>query len=96
MEIATLVPTYFDNVFSYSGDNKSLQGFLDAIVLVMETGFTVTAFVCMILNLTLEEEIEETDEKMVAADVPVATKEAHDMHANGQSFDDASSHAKQV
>ncbi|KAI6082287.1 Xanthine/uracil permease [Hypoxylon rubiginosum] len=93
---ATLVPTYFDNVFSYSGDNKSLQGFLDAIVLVMETGFTVTAFVCMILNLTLEEEIEETDEKMVAADVPVATKEAHDMHANGQSFDDASSHAKQV
>ncbi|XXH05306.1 Protoheme IX farnesyltransferase, mitochondrial [Hypoxylon texense] len=92
---ATLVPTYFDNVFSYSGDNKSLQGFLDAIVLVMETGFTVTAFVCMILNLTLEEEIEETDEKLIAADapVPVPTKEAH---LNGQSFDGASDHTKQV
>ncbi|KAI8964674.1 Xanthine/uracil permease [Daldinia sp. FL1419] len=71
---ATLVPTYFENVFSYSGDNKSLQGFLDAIVLVMETGFTVTAFVCIILNLALEEEIEETDEKLVAAEEPVASK----------------------
>ncbi|KAI1372376.1 Xanthine/uracil permease [Hypoxylon crocopeplum] len=92
---ATLVPTYFDNVFSYSGDNRSLQGFLDAIVLIMETGFTVTAFICVILNLTLEEEIEETDEKLVAADEPVATKH---IIPNGQSLDNsttASSHEKQ-
>ncbi|KAI1487372.1 permease family-domain-containing protein, partial [Biscogniauxia mediterranea] len=72
---ATLVPTYFSNVFSYSGDNRSLQGFLDAIVLVMETGFAVTAFVTMILNLTLPEEIEDTDEKFVATDSPIAKKE---------------------
>ncbi|KAI5925664.1 permease family-domain-containing protein [Camillea tinctor] len=72
---ATLVPTYFSNVFSYSGDNRNLQGFLDAIVLVMETGFAVTAFVSMILNLTLPEEIEETDEKLVATDSPVAKKD---------------------
>jgi len=57
---ATLVPTYFHHVFTYSGDNKGLQGFLDAIVLVMETGFAVTAIVCMILNLTLPAEIEDT------------------------------------
>ena len=57
---ATLVPTYFDKVFTYSGDNKSLQGFLDAIVLVMETGFAVTAAVCMALNLTLPPELEDT------------------------------------
>lgn len=56
---ATLVPTYFDNVFSYSGDNKALQGFLNAIILVMETGFAVTAVVCMILNLLLPEELED-------------------------------------
>ncbi|KAI2622305.1 Xanthine/uracil permease [Hypoxylon sp. NC1633] len=71
---ATLVPNYFGNVFSYSGDNKSLQGFLDAIVLVMETGFTVTAFICMILNFLLEEEIEETDEKLIAPGEPATTK----------------------
>ncbi|KAI1499020.1 permease family-domain-containing protein [Biscogniauxia marginata] len=72
---ATLVPTYFSNVFSYSGDNRSLQGFLDAIVLVMETGFAVTAFVSMILNLTLPDEIEDTDEELVASVPPIAKKE---------------------
>lgn len=56
---ATLVPNYFDHVFSYAGDNKALQGFLDAIVLVMETGFAVTALVCMVLNLLLHDEIED-------------------------------------
>ncbi|KAI0204374.1 purine permease [Astrocystis sublimbata] len=60
---ATLVPGYFDKVFTYSGGNRSLRGFLDAISLVLETGFAVTALVTIILNLTLpEEEIEETEE----------------------------------
>nr|XP_036576710.1 purine permease [Colletotrichum truncatum]KAF6783503.1 purine permease [Colletotrichum truncatum] len=63
---ATLVPTYFDNVFTYAGDNRGLRGFLDAIVLIMETGFAVTAFVCMLLNLVLEEEIEDTEGRDVA------------------------------
>ncbi|KAK0713144.1 permease family-domain-containing protein [Lasiosphaeria miniovina] len=57
---ATLVPTYFAHVFSYSGDNKSLQGFLDAIELIMETGFAVCALVSVILNLSLPLEIEDT------------------------------------
>ncbi|KAI1089231.1 Xanthine/uracil permease [Rostrohypoxylon terebratum] len=95
---ATLVPTYFSNVFSYTGDNKSLQGFLDAIVLVMETGFTVTAFICVVLNLTLEEEIEETDEKLIVPEEPVVTTK-HTPH-NAQSFDSSSrvpsGHEKQV
>ncbi|KAK1455921.1 uracil-xanthine permease [Colletotrichum melonis] len=58
---ATLVPTYFDNVFTYAGDNRGLRGFLDAIVLIMETGFAITAFVCMFLNFVLDEEIEDTE-----------------------------------
>lgn len=58
---ATLVPSYFSSVFSYSGNNRSLQGFLDAIELVMETGFAVTALVTMILNLSLPDEIEGTE-----------------------------------
>ena len=56
---ATLVPTYFSKVFTYSGDDKALQGFLDAIELIMETGFAVTAIVAVILNLTLPAELEE-------------------------------------
>ncbi|TDZ19075.1 Uric acid-xanthine permease [Colletotrichum orbiculare MAFF 240422] len=58
---ATLVPTYFDNVFTYAGDNRGLRGFMDALVLIMETGFAITAFVCMLLNLTLDEEIEDNE-----------------------------------
>ncbi|KAG8413309.1 hypothetical protein J3458_012885 [Metarhizium acridum] len=58
---ATLVPTYFDKIFAYSGDNHALKGFLDAVVLIMETGFAVTAAVCMALNLALPEEMEDED-----------------------------------
>ncbi|KAJ6788537.1 hypothetical protein PWT90_11091 [Aphanocladium album] len=56
---ATLVPTYFSHIFTYQGDNRSLKGFYDAIVLVMQTGFAITAAVCMILNLTIPEEMED-------------------------------------
>ncbi len=73
---ATLVPSYFNRVFTYKGDNKGLQGFLDAIVLIMDTGFAVTAVVCMILNLTLPEEIEDTDESAVPADAPADVRTA--------------------
>lgn len=60
-----LVPKWFDNVFTYSGDNKALQGFFDAIILVMETGFAVTGILGLILNLLLpqvEDDIEELNE----------------------------------
>jgi xanthine/uracil permease len=67
---ATLVPTYFSQVFTYSGDNRSLQGFFDAIVLILETGFVITALICMFLNLILPEEMEEIDERLVPDDQP--------------------------
>ncbi|KAJ9608792.1 hypothetical protein H2200_006563 [Cladophialophora chaetospira] len=56
---ATLVPTWFSYVFTYQGSNHALRGFYDALVLVCETGFAITAFVSMILNLTLPDEIED-------------------------------------
>lgn len=58
---ATLQPTWFDYVFTYAGDNRALIGFFNAIELVMETGFAVTGFLAMILNLILPEEIEDED-----------------------------------
>ncbi|KAI1324663.1 purine permease [Xylariaceae sp. FL0255] len=65
---ATLVPTYFDNIFSYNGPNKSLTGFLNAIELIVETGYAVTALVTVLLNQVIAEEIEETDEELVEDD----------------------------
>lgn len=70
---ATLVPNYFDRVFTYHGNNRALSGFLDAIVLVMETGFAITAFLCMFLNFVLQE--EEEDDDTPGSDTRVLVKE---------------------
>lgn len=60
---ATLVPDYFEHVFAgVAEDDKALRGFLDAIALVMETGFAVTALVTVVLNLVLPVEMEEAEE----------------------------------
>lgn len=56
---ATLVPNWFSFVFTYTGNNHALQGFFNAIVLVMETGFAVTGILSLLLNLFLAEEIED-------------------------------------
>ncbi|KAK9462829.1 permease family-domain-containing protein [Lipomyces oligophaga] len=53
---AILVPDWFEYVFTYSGDNHALRGFLDAIVIFLESGFTVTAFLGLFLNLFIKEE----------------------------------------
>ena len=36
---AILVPNWFSFVFTYKGGNQSKQGFFNAIILVLETGF---------------------------------------------------------
>jgi hypothetical protein len=52
---------WFSYVFTYSGDNHALLGFFNAIELVMETGFAITAFLTLFLNLVLPEEIEDEE-----------------------------------
>lgn len=66
---AILVPDWFSYVFTYTGDNKAKQGFFDAIVLVLETGFAVTAFVAVALNLVLPQEDVEEETESLAGDV---------------------------
>ena len=56
---AILVPNWFSYVFTYTGDNKAKQGFFNAIILVLETGFAVTGFLSILLNLVLPEEIDD-------------------------------------
>ncbi|KAA8622326.1 purine permease [Pyrenophora tritici-repentis] len=58
---ATMVPDWFAHVFTYDGPNAALLGFYNAIVLIMETGFAVVAFVNIVLNLVLPEEIEDEE-----------------------------------
>lgn len=66
---AILVPNWFSYVFTYTGNNKAKAGFFDAIVLVLETGFAVTAFIAVALNLLLPQEDVEEETESLAGDV---------------------------
>lgn len=59
---AVLVPDWFSYFFTYAGDNHALEGFLNAIQLIMETGFAVTGFLGVILNLLLPQESDDLDD----------------------------------
>ncbi|PWY65966.1 Xanthine/uracil permease [Aspergillus heteromorphus CBS 117.55] len=56
---ATLVSDWFDYFFTYSGNNRGLTGLIDAVELIMENGFAITALLGLILNLILPEDPEE-------------------------------------
>ncbi|PHH61693.1 hypothetical protein CDD81_8038 [Ophiocordyceps australis] len=72
---ATLVPNWFERVFGYTGSNKALAGLLNAIVLIMQTGFAVTAICCMLLDLVLPKEMdEEVDIELTHLDVATGAK----------------------
>ena len=72
---AILVPTWFSYVFTYTGNNHAKQGFFNAIVLVMETGFALTGFIAIILNLILQEEIEDEAKSITANEADAAADE---------------------
>jgi uracil-xanthine permease len=73
---ATLVSNWFSYVFTYDGGNTGLIGFMNAIELVMESGFAVTAFLALILNLILPEEIDDEAIDITADEVDVAKDQA--------------------
>lgn len=50
-----LVPTWFEGVFTYKGDNSGKQGFIDAIVLVVQTPYCVAGVVGCLANLLIPE-----------------------------------------
>jgi len=60
--------SWFTYVFTYNGSNHALLGFFNAIELVMQTGFAVTAFLALFLNLILPEEIEDEEIPELTAD----------------------------
>ncbi|CAK9785486.1 nucleoside transporter [Cutaneotrichosporon oleaginosum] len=63
--LASLVsPDWFSYIFTYKGENKALQGFLQALVLVVEEAYLIAALVGVFLNLVLPWDHEDApDEK---------------------------------
>ena len=58
---STMVANWFSFFFTYNGNNHALKGLLDAIELVMETGFAVSAFMSIFLNLVLPLEMDDNE-----------------------------------
>ena len=54
---AIIVPKWFDYFFTYTGAGAK-GGLLDAVTIVMETGFTLTAFLGIIFNQLIPEEAD--------------------------------------
>lgn len=64
-----LADDLFSNLFTYSGPNKALSGFLDSIIIVISTPFLISAIVGMIANAILP--MDEEDRRIQR--FPVAT-----------------------
>jgi NCS2 family nucleobase:cation symporter-2 len=65
---AILVPSWFSKVFSYSGTNTSLQGFIDAIVIIMESPYALGGIISTILNLMLPQVSDDEEEEEIPKD----------------------------
>lgn len=50
---ALLVPTYASYMFTYNGSKKGLRGFYDAIVIVIESPYCISALVSSFLHLVM-------------------------------------------
>lgn len=93
---ALLVPTWFSHVFTYAGSNTKLQGFIDAIVLVMETPFAITGFIGMFLNLTLPQVADEVEEINELVLETVGSADAHALEVYRSKEQEAIQHNKEV
>lgn len=60
-----LVPAWFASVFTYSGTNEALQGFIDSIEIIVETPFLICAVTGIVANLILPMELEDRQVQMV-------------------------------
>ncbi|CEP64134.1 nucleobase:cation symporter-2 family protein LALA0_S10e03224g [Lachancea lanzarotensis] len=56
---AILVPNWFETFFHYEGSNEALRGFLNAIILIMESGFAAAGIAGIILNLIIPQQLDE-------------------------------------
>ncbi|KAJ5081317.1 hypothetical protein NUU61_009581 [Penicillium alfredii] len=55
----TLEPDWWTYFFTYSGDNRALEGLLNAVDLVMTNGFAICAILGVVLNLIIPEEPDD-------------------------------------
>ncbi|KAJ5251827.1 hypothetical protein N7489_002237 [Penicillium chrysogenum] len=72
----TLLPEWFSYFFTYKGDNHALEGLINAVDLVMENGFAISAILGIFLNLFIPDEPDDVPaifESTNSDDAPVQT-----------------------
>ena len=62
------VPNWFSYLFTYHGDNSGLKGLIEAVVLIVEEPYLISAFVGVALNATLADEFVENVDKPVQSE----------------------------
>lgn len=68
-----LVPDYANYIFTYSGSNAALQGFINSIVIVLQTPFLIAAIISIALNLILPDDDDDVPVKQTNDEIEEGT-----------------------
>ena len=68
-----LVPDYANYIFTYSGSNAALQGFINSIVIVLQTPFLIAAIISIALNLILPDDDDDVPVKQTNEEIEEGT-----------------------
>jgi len=72
----SLVPNWFEYIFTYGGDSAGLQAVIDAVKITVSTGYCIGAIIAIVLNLLLP--FEEEDLVAASADAAAPQKSLDD------------------
>ena len=55
------MPTWFNYIFTYKGDNAGKRGLIEAVILIVEEPYLISALLAVFLNATLSDDNEEVE-----------------------------------
>merc|ERR1712093_881811 len=57
-----LVKDWTSYIFTYSGDNAALKGFMNSLIIILSTPFLIAGIIASLLNATLPAEVDEREQ----------------------------------
>jgi len=87
----SLVPNWFEYIFTYGGDSAGLQAVIDAVKITVSTGYCVGALIAIVLNLLLPFEEEDLVAASAEAAPPLKSLDDDEEVADAALMDGASS-----
>ncbi|OSX72760.1 hypothetical protein BU14_0407s0024 [Porphyra umbilicalis] len=87
----SLVPNWFEYIFTYEGDSAGLQAVIDAVKITVSTGYCIGAIIAIALNLLLPFEEEDLTTGSAEAAAPPKSIDSDEEVADANRIDGASS-----